>query len=64
MGVIIRAMGRYKGSVVLCVFIKLLATFSELLLPYVLEHIIDDVAPRGSLEIGRASCRERVFWWV
>ena len=29
MGVIIRAMGRYKGSVVLCVFIKLLATFSE-----------------------------------
>ena len=51
MGAIIRAMGRYKGSVVLCVFIKLLATFSELLLPYVLEHIIDDVAPRGSLAL-------------
>ena len=55
MGVIIRAMGRYKGSVVLCVFIKLLATFSELLLPYVLEHIIDDVAPRGSLALA-------LFW--
>ena len=55
MGVIARAMGRYKGAVALCVFIKLLATFSELLLPYILEHIIDDVAPRGSLSLA-------LFW--
>lgn len=55
MGVIARAMGRYKGAVALCVFIKLLATFSELLLPYILEHIIDDVAPMGSLSLA-------LFW--
>lgn len=51
MGLIVRAMGRYKGAVALCVFIKLLATLSELLLPYILEHIIDDVAPRGDLPL-------------
>ena len=55
MGVIAWAMGRYKGAVALCVFIKLLATFSELLLPYILEHIIDDVAPMGSLSLA-------LFW--
>lgn len=52
-----RAMGRYKGAVALCVFIKLLATFSELLLPYILEHIIDGVAPMGSLPLV-------LFWGV
>lgn len=55
MSLIGRAMGRYKGAVALCVFIKLLATFSELLLPYILEHIIDDVAPMGSLPLA-------LFW--
>lgn len=51
MGLIVRAMGRYKRAVALCVFVKLLATFSELLLPCILEHIIDDAAPRGSLAL-------------
>lgn len=55
MSLIGRAMGRYKGAVALCVFIKLLATFSELLLPYILEHIIDGVAPMGSLPLA-------LFW--
>ena len=45
MKLIVRSMGRYKGAVALCMFIKLLATLSELMLPYILEHIIDSVAP-------------------
>ena len=45
MKLIVRSMGRYKGAVALCMFVKLLATLSELMLPYILEHIIDSVAP-------------------
>ena len=44
-------MGRYKKAVAVCIFIKLLATLSELMLPYILEHIIDDVAPLGDLPL-------------
>lgn len=49
MRLIFRAMRRYRAAVAACIFIKLLGTLSELLLPYILEYIIDDVAPRGSL---------------
>ena len=49
MWLIFRAMGRYSKAVALSIFIKLLATVSELMLPYILEYIIDDVAPRGNL---------------
>ncbi len=42
-------MGRYRAAVAACIFIKLLGTLSELLLPYILEYIIDGVAPRGRL---------------
>ena len=55
MGLIFRAMGRYSKAVALSVFIKLLATISELMLPYILEYIIDDVAPRGNL-------RSAILW--
>lgn len=48
---IFRAMGRYKNLVILAVFIKLLGTLSELLLPYILEHIIDEVVPSGQLSL-------------
>lgn len=51
MKLIFRAMGRYKQAVTICVVIKLFATLSELLLPYILEHIIDDVAPQGQLRL-------------
>jgi len=44
-------MGRYKGAVAVCIFIKLIGTLSELLLPYILEYIIDDVAPLGDLRL-------------
>ena len=49
MGLIVRAMGRYKKAVAICIFIKLFGTISELMLPYILEYIIDDVAPLGNL---------------
>lgn len=55
MRLIFRAMGRYKTAVAICIIIKLLGTLSELLLPYILEHIIDGVAPRGDLRLA-------VFW--
>ena len=51
MGLIARSMGRYKKAVAICIFIKLIGTASELLLPYILEYIIDDVAPMGDLRL-------------
>lgn len=55
MRMLFRAMSRYKASVALCIFIKLIGTLSELLLPYILEHIIDGVAPLGDLRLA-------LFW--
>ena len=49
MKLIFSAMKRYKGAVFLAVFIKLLGTLSELMLPYILEHIIDKVVPAGQI---------------
>lgn len=51
MRMLFRAMGRYKRAVAICIVIKLLGTLSELLLPYILEHIIDKVAPLGDLRL-------------
>ena len=51
MKLIVRMMGRYKSAVAVCVLIKLAATLCELLLPYILEHIIDKVAPQGELAL-------------
>ena len=49
MRLIFRTLGRYKRAVAVCIIIKLFATLSELLLPYILEHMIDRVAPLGDL---------------
>ena len=49
MKLIFRYLGRYKKWVALAIVIKLLATLMELTIPYVLEHIIDDVVPTGDL---------------
>ena len=40
---------KYRGVVLLAIFIKLIGTVTELLLPSILEHIIDDVVPSGQL---------------
>ena len=55
MRLLFRALGRYKKAVAVCIVIKLLATLSELMLPYILEHMIDKVAPLGEL-------RSAVLW--
>ena len=49
MRLLFQAMGRYKKAVAVCIFIKLVGTISELLLPYILEYIIDDLASLGDL---------------
>ena len=51
MRLLFRAMGHYKKAVAACIVIKLFATLSELLLPYILEHMIDKVAPLGDLRL-------------
>ena len=38
---------KYRVSVALAMGIKLLGTLVELMIPYILEHLIDDVVPRG-----------------
>ena len=49
MKLIFRYLGRYRKAVALAVFIKLLGTLSELTIPYILEHIVDNVVPSGKL---------------
>lgn len=46
---------KYRRIVAAVMTIKLLGTLGELLLPYVLEHLIDNVVPRK--DVGQ------VFWW-
>ena len=49
MKLIFRSLGRYKKLVILAVFLKFLGSVFELLLPYIFEHIIDDVVPSEEL---------------
>ena len=51
MKLIFRYLGRYRRAVILAVFIKLLGSLSELTLPYIFEHIVDDVVPSGDLPL-------------
>lgn len=50
MKLIFRYMGKYKLSIFFGMLLKLLATLSELMIPYILEHLIDEVVPLGRLE--------------
>ena len=50
MKLILSYMGKYKASIFFGMFLKLLATLSELMIPYILEHLIDEVVPLGQLE--------------
>ena len=49
MRLILRSVGKYRKAVFLTIFIKLIGTMTELLLPYILEHMVDDVVPTGQL---------------
>ena len=50
MRLIFRYLGRYRGAVALAVLLKLIGTMAELLLPYILEYMIDEVVPLGRLD--------------
>jgi ATP-binding cassette subfamily B protein len=49
MKLIFRHLGRWKKAVTLAIGLKLLGSVFELLLPYIFEHIIDDVVPAENL---------------
>ena len=49
MRAIFRYMRPYRWLIFLVMSVKLLATMTELLLPYILEHLIDVVVPRGEI---------------
>ncbi|MBQ6672182.1 MAG: hypothetical protein IJM73_03050, partial [Spirochaetales bacterium] len=42
-------MRKHIKAIILVMFVKLAATGLELLLPYILEHVIDHVAPQRSV---------------
>ena len=48
MKLIIRYISRFKWLMLWGLFIKILGTLMDLVLPYILAHIIDDVVPRGN----------------
>ena len=49
MRLIIRYLNRYRASVIWVIVIKFIGTMTELMLPYILEHLIDEVVPLGRL---------------
>ena len=49
MKLILHHLGRLRGAVALALLIKLIGTAGELLLPTILEHIIDEVVPSRDL---------------
>ena len=55
MKLIFRSIAKYKWAIALAIFIKLLGTMAELLLPYILEHMVDVVVPAGEL-------RQVIIW--
>ena len=55
MKLIFHHMHHYLKSISVGMSLKLLATMTELMLPYILEHMIDNVVPLG--ELGR------IFLW-
>lgn len=49
MKMIFRYMRAYWPQMAIVMLFKLLSTFTELMLPYILEHLIDIVVPRGNV---------------
>lgn len=55
MKMILRYMKEYAGRITTSMTIKLLGTITELMIPYILEHLIDEVVPQGQMSLV-------VFW--
>ncbi len=45
------SMGRYRGRITGTMALKFLAGIAELMLPYILEHLIDDIVPTGEMRL-------------
>lgn len=50
MELILRYMKAYRGHITLSMLYKLLGAITELMIPYILEHLIDEVVPLGRME--------------
>lgn len=50
MELILRYMKAYRGRITLSMLYKLLGAITELMIPYILEHLIDEVVPLGRME--------------
>ncbi len=50
MRLIFRYMNRFRNRIYLGVFLKFLGGMAELMIPYIVEHIIDNVVPEGKLK--------------
>ena len=57
MKLIFRYMNRYKWAIFFGMFLKFSATLCELMLPRILEHLVDKVVPRGEI-------REVFLWGI
>ena len=42
-------MGKYKWAILFAIFLKLVGTMTELTIPYILEHMIDNIVPAGRM---------------
>ncbi len=49
MRLILRYMRAYSRRITLSMFVKLLGAVTELMIPYILEHLIDEVVPLGQM---------------
>lgn len=49
MKLIFKSMGKYKWAILFAIFLKLLGTMTELTIPYILEHMIDNIVPAGRM---------------
>ncbi|MCD8180194.1 MAG: ABC transporter ATP-binding protein, partial [Firmicutes bacterium] len=50
-------LSRYKGLVAVCMISKFIGTVLELLIPYVLEYMIDSAAPTKNIRL-------IIFWGI
>ncbi|MBP5411350.1 MAG: ABC transporter ATP-binding protein, partial [Lachnospiraceae bacterium] len=48
---ILHYMGRYRSRVALGMSVKFIGTIGELLLPFLLEYILDDIVPTGEVRM-------------
>lgn len=51
MKLIFRYMKDFTGAIMLSMGFKFISTVFELALPYILEHMIDDVVPQGNMKL-------------